>query len=141
MASLPTDAEAPTGRGETILVVEDEPAMLALVARILRGSGYEVLEASTAEKALSLAASRDFHLLLTDSVMLVMSGRQLTAQIRDIRPGRPVLFMSGYSLDTLLRQEVFEDGVALLHKPFNRATLLTKVRGALAFATDSQRFS
>ena len=139
VADAHADAEAPAGRGETILVVEDEPAMLALIARILRSSGYHVLDASTAEKALSLASDHDFELLLTDSVMPVMSGRQLTEEIRDIRPGRPVLFMSGYNEDSLSRHQVVEAGVALLQKPFNRDTLLTRVRDALAAAGDASR--
>ena len=83
---------APRGGGETILVVEDEPAVLELTARILRQSGYAVLEAATFQDALAQAAGHDFQLLLTDSVMPHMSGSTLAGRVERAatRPARPL---------------------------------------------------
>jgi PAS domain S-box-containing protein len=120
-----------TGHGETILVVEDEPAVLELTSRILRQGGYAVLEATTFQEALSLAASHDFQLLLTDSVMPEMSGSVLAKRISQLRPGRGVLYMSGYSEGVLSPQRLLDDGVTLIQKPFDRRTLLEKVSAAL----------
>ena len=87
-SAAPEGPALPQGQGETILVVEDEPAVLELTSRILRQGGYNVLEAATFHEALSLATSHDFHLLLTDSVMPEMSGSMLAERINELRPGR-----------------------------------------------------
>ena len=131
-ATTPSPAMSyPRGNGETILVVEDELAVLELTSRILRQEGYEVLEAGTFEDALAIAAARDFDLLLTDSVMPSMSGRVLAQQVLDLKPGRAVLFMSGYSAGVVVPQGVLDIGAILLQKPFDRRTLLTSVQAAL----------
>jgi signal transduction histidine kinase len=119
------------GQGETILVVEDELDVLELTSRILRQGGYEVLEACTFERALHLAASTDFQLLLTDSIMPHMSGRVLAARVAELRPGTAVLYMSGYSEGVLNPERALPDGVALIQKPFTARTLLEYVRNAL----------
>jgi CheY-like chemotaxis protein len=121
----------PQGRGQTILVVEDEPAVLELTSRILRQGGYHVLEAATHQEALSLAAKHDFQLLLTDSIMPDMSGSELAERIDGLRPGRGVLFMSGYSEGALSARRLLDDGVTLVQKPFNRRTLLDSVSASL----------
>jgi K+-sensing histidine kinase KdpD len=77
------------GRGETILVVEDEPAMMEVTARILRRHGYSVVEATTGPEAIALATESAVRLLLTDSVMPQMSGRDLAERIRGLRPSCP----------------------------------------------------
>jgi CheY-like chemotaxis protein len=130
--ALPDIAIGVRGNGETILVVEDEAAVLELTSRILRQSGYSVLEAETFEAALSLAAANDFQLLLTDSVMPHMSGRLLAQKIDALKPGRPVLFMSGYSEAVVLSRGLVTDSAALIQKPFDRQTLITRVRAAIA---------
>ena len=131
--AAPTDGAVPeaAGNGETILVVEDEPAVLELTSRILRQGGYTVLEASNFEDALSLAQANDFQLLLTDSVMPHMSGRMLAQQIDILRPGRAILFMSGYSEGVVVPQDLLDRGAPLIQKPFDRQTLITRVQAAL----------
>jgi two-component system, cell cycle sensor histidine kinase and response regulator CckA len=120
-----------SGSGETILVVEDDPAVLALTSRILSHNGYSVLEAGAYEEAISLADTHDFDLLLTDSVMPEMSGRMLAERVKELRPDRPVLYMSGYSPGVLGPHRILEDGAALIQKPFNQRELLEKVHAAL----------
>ncbi|HUY30155.1 MAG TPA: PAS domain S-box protein [Acidimicrobiales bacterium] len=120
------------GGGETILVVEDEPAMLEVTARILRRAGYETLEAATAAEAVALASVHDFHLLLTDSVLPKGTGREVTDEIAQFRPGRPVVFTSGYSEDVLARRRILAQGATVLQKPFSATLLLDTVRDALA---------
>jgi CheY-like chemotaxis protein len=122
----------PRGNGEDVLVVEDEEAIRQVAARILRRNGYSVVEAASAEEALKLAFARDFSLLLTDVVMPGMSGPELAKQLRARSPELPVLFMSGYSQGTLSPQQLLDDGVALLQKPFDERKLLVKVGSVLA---------
>ncbi|HEY2982852.1 MAG TPA: response regulator [Jatrophihabitantaceae bacterium] len=117
-------------------MVEDEPATLELTARMLRRNGYAVLEAAGYEQALSLAAEHDFQLLLTDSVMPLMAGRDLANQIGELHPGRPVVFMSGYSDGVTGPQGVLDHGVMHLQKPFDEQTLLDSVNRALGRPSD-----
>jgi DNA-binding NtrC family response regulator len=90
------------------------------------------LEAATFPEALSLATSHDFHLLLTDSVMPEMSGSALAEQVSVLRPGRRVLFMSGYSEGVLSPQRLLDNDMTLIQKPFSRRTLLETVSAALS---------
>jgi two-component system, cell cycle sensor histidine kinase and response regulator CckA len=142
LPALPEAVEAPTptpdprahaGRGETVLVVEDEPAVMKVTTRMLRRNGYTVLEATSGPEALTLARERELHLLLTDSVMPKMSGRDLAAEVHKLRPGLPVLFMSGYSRGVLAHQDNLAnaDDHALIQKPFTESALLERVRRAL----------
>jgi two-component system cell cycle sensor histidine kinase/response regulator CckA len=126
-------AASPVGgeRETTILVVDDEPAVLAVTARILRKYGYATLEAGTHEKALSLATSQDFQLLLTDSVMPGMSGVTLAERIAEFKPGVPVLHMSGYDAGTLSPERIRDGELAFLQKPFTAQALLDKVHAVL----------
>lgn len=120
--------------GETVLLVEDEPAILKLGRRILTGLGYTVLTAGTPGEALELAKehSGEIHLLLTDVVMPEMNGRDLADRLRAVRPGMRCLFMSGYTANVIAHQGVLDEGVQFLEKPFSRDTLAAKVREALA---------
>ena len=129
----PAPDAPPAGRGhaKTILVVDDEPAMLRSTVQILRNSGYYTLEAGTGAEALSLASSHDFQLLLTDSVMPPMSGAELAELIRELKPGVPVLYMSGYNAETLSRQRTADATFTLLEKPFSAETLLETVHATL----------
>ncbi|MBI5531331.1 MAG: PAS domain S-box protein [Deltaproteobacteria bacterium] len=114
---------------ETILVVEDNAAVAALVSTVLRERGYVVLQASDGDQALELLRSRgidDVDLLLTDRVMPVMSGPMLALRLRERSPNLKVLCMSGYD-DAGVEGEQLE----LLKKPFTPAELLARVRGAL----------
>jgi signal transduction histidine kinase/ActR/RegA family two-component response regulator len=121
-------ALAARGRGETILVVEDQPAMLKLTCRLLEANGYRVIAAPGPEDALRLAAGHDFDVLLTDLLMPETSGRELAERIERVRPGRPVLFMSGYGEELLGSQRMIPEGAAFLPKPFSEHTLLGKLQ-------------
>lgn len=118
------------GRGETILVVEDDEDLLEITSRLLRGAGYSPLGASNPSAALELAARQDFDLLLTDLVMPEMFGHALADRIGVLRPGRAVLFMSGL-VDGTRHQGVLEDGAAFILKPFDPTELLEAVQAAL----------
>jgi two-component system cell cycle sensor histidine kinase/response regulator CckA len=126
------DAGRATGT-ETVLVVEDDAALRILVRETLEQAGYKVLEGTTPHHALSLAASHpgNIHLVLTDVVMPGMSGRDLREKLKDVRPGSPVAFMSGYTDETIGQLGLLEPGVHFLRKPFTSDRLLGKVREAL----------
>ena len=122
------------GRGtETILVVEDEPAVLALSQRALEAHGYVVLAASDATTALRLVERHGgtIHLLLTDVVMPGMSGRDLADQLAARRPGTRVLYMSGYPGDAVVQHGELQPGASFLQKPFSADGLARKVRDVL----------
>ncbi|MGH9278907.1 MAG: ATP-binding protein, partial [Acidimicrobiales bacterium] len=133
-AEAPAVAEAGAGRGETILVVEDDPGVLHMTSRILRENGYEVLEADGFAMAMELAATHEFQMLLTDSVMPHSSGGSLAELITAEHPGLPVLYMSGYGDGVLGPTRVIPDDAQLLRKPFTRRMLLEKVRALSATA-------
>ncbi|HQQ76139.1 MAG TPA: PAS domain S-box protein [Thermoanaerobaculia bacterium] len=117
---------------ETVLVVEDEPAVQALAAAILRRRGYTVLVAESGSKALDLVESdpRPIHLILTDLIMPGMNGRELATRMRALRPSIKVVFMSGYAADAA--PHLAEIGASgFLPKPFSENALVTKVREVL----------
>ena len=129
----PELARAPGLRGghETILLVEDDPAVGAVAARVLREAGSRVLHAQRGAEALTLAAEEPPQLLLTDVVMPGLDGRQVADAVGRAHPGTRVLFMSGYTEDAIVRHGVVEAGVQFLPKPFTPAGLLTRVREVL----------
>jgi PAS domain S-box-containing protein len=118
---------------ETILFVEDEHSVRELVRDYLVGAGYCMLEASDGIQALKVAASHPgpIHLLITDVVMPHLSGPELATKLSSERPGLKVLFISGYTDDTVFRHGVLEGGVAFLQKPFNLKALSQKIREVL----------
>lgn len=118
---------------ETILVVEDEPGIRALVRKILRREHYIVLESGTAEEALAVAAAHTgtIHLLLTDVVLPQMGGRELAERMRATSPSLDVLYVSGYTDDEAVRMGAFPPGSKFLQKPFTLGALVGKVREAL----------
>lgn len=125
-------SEIPRG-SETVLLAEDQVAVLALNRRLLETLGYTVLAADSPAKALDLARSftGEIHLLLTDVVMPGMSGRDLQRALAADRPGIKCLFASGYAADVIAHHGVLDVGVAFLQKPFSRKDLARKVREAL----------
>ena len=124
---------AVSGHGETVLVVEDEPMILDLACRVLRGHGYTVLRAPGGDEAIATAAAHDapIHLLLTDVVMPRMGGPALAERLLAERPGLRVLYVSGYTEGDIVRGRVLQRGVHLLEKPFTPRQLLERVRLAL----------
>lgn len=130
--ATPPPAVDVRSRGETLLVVEDEPAVLQLVVRMLRRNGYSVIAAPTGTQALALAAEHDFDMLLTDVVMPEISGLELAERIRQLRPAASILFMSGYSPDLFGGKRDMAEGITLLQKPFTEQALLEGIRTAMA---------
>jgi signal transduction histidine kinase/ActR/RegA family two-component response regulator len=125
---------APPQRGtETILLVEDEAQVRAIVKRTLERGGYAVLSASGPEEALRLCETSllQIDLLLTDVVMPQMNGRELAERVRVLRPAIKTLFMSGYTDDAILRHGVLDEGVPFLQKPVTPSNLTRKVRETL----------
>jgi PAS domain S-box-containing protein len=120
--------------GETILVVEDEKAVRDLTVRILQQLGYTILTASSGAEALAISQSHagPIDLLLTDVVMPNMSGRQLADKLQASRPDTKVLFLSGYTENTVVHHGVLDAGVEFLPKPFSRENLSRKLREVLA---------
>jgi PAS domain S-box-containing protein len=118
---------------ETILLVEDNPGLRMLAARVLGPAGYTVLEAVTGEEALRLMEQHEgpVHLLLSDLVMPGMGGGKLAERLAQSYPGMKVLFMSGYTNDAVVRHGLSEGQVAFLGKPFTVVALLDKVREVL----------
>lgn len=126
------DAEPLHGR-ETILLVEDEPAVRGLVHETLRLHGYTVLEARHGIEALMTGAKHQgpIHLLLTDVVMPQMSGPEVAEKIQIVRPGIKVLYMSGYPDHPIFEQGVISREASFLPKPFTPNVLAKKVRDIL----------
>ena len=118
---------------ETVLLVEDVPAVRDVVHRVLAGSGYTVLDAVDGPSALARAASHrgPLHLLLTDVVLPGLSGRELAEQLKPSRPELKILFTSGYTDDAVTRRGVFGSDVSFMQKPFTPETLARRVREVL----------
>lgn len=116
---------------ETILLVEDEDIVRAFARRLLTDKGYVVLEADSGERALELASTSAFDLVLTDVVMPGINGRELCEQLRRTQPKLRCLFMSGYAEDVIVYQGALEPGRHLVHKPFSAVELSRAVRRTL----------
>jgi two-component system cell cycle sensor histidine kinase/response regulator CckA len=124
---------APAGRGETILLVEDEAAVRQLAERVLSKAGYSVVATAGGEEAIQRAheLSGGLDLLLTDVVMPGLSGPEIAEQVSALHPRVRVLFTSGYSDEAISRHGVLKPGVSLLEKPFSVEALLERVRRTL----------
>jgi PAS domain S-box-containing protein len=129
---VPATADTgPAGGSETILLVEDEASVRDLAQRMLEGSGYRVLSAASGSEALQFCATTDEHLdlIVTDVVMPEMRGVEVAQRVARIRPGLHVLFMSGYTDNTI--DPSLSGSVLFLQKPFTLAEFLAAVREAL----------
>jgi CheY-like chemotaxis protein len=139
-----TEAEAPSGESwqetrvlpdgsETVLLVEDDDAVRTLSRSVLEMSGYTVLEANGGRDALRICEQHGgpIQMVITDIVMPEMGGRILAQQVSALRPGIKVLYVSGYTDDTVIRHGVLEAGTAFLQKPFTPVALASKVRDVL----------
>ncbi|MEE9913699.1 MAG: response regulator [Deltaproteobacteria bacterium] len=125
--------ETPVGHGETVLVVEDELALLTIDKIMLDRLGYRVLTAGTPGDAIRIAAENagGIHLVLTDVVMPEINGRELALRLQSLAPGIKILFMSGYTADVIARRGVLDEGVNFIQKPFSMKDLAVKVRDVL----------
>ena len=117
----------------TVLVVDDEPSIRRLVIDTLEPLGYTCLEAASAAEALAVARATpgEIHLLLTDVVMPGMNGKELAAALRAERPGVEVVFMSGYTENTITSHGVLDPGVQYLPKPLTPTQLAEKIHRVL----------
>jgi PAS domain S-box-containing protein len=124
---------SPRSGHETVLLVEDESAVLRLSKIVLERFGYVVLTAATPGEAIELFDSHQgtVHLLVTDVVMPEMNGRELAARLRASSPELKTLFVSGYSASALAPRGVLDEGVHFLQKPFSLEDLAASVREAL----------
>jgi CheY-like chemotaxis protein len=118
---------------ETVLVAEDEEGVRRLVRLVLEGKGYTLLEARDGAEALGIAERHPgpLHLLVTDTVMPEMNGRELSQRLLRSRPGVKVLYASGYRGDVVAHHGALDPGIAFLQRPFTPLALLWKVREVL----------
>ena len=123
---------APVGL-ETILIVEDELAILNMASTLLSKQGYTVLSANTHQEAIRLAKENagEISLLITDVIMPEMNGKDLAQKLLSLYPQLKKLFMSGYTADAIAQHGVLDEGVNFIQKPFSLAALATKVREVL----------
>ncbi len=128
-----TAAEIRPEGTETILVVEDEPVIRRLTARILGDAGYHVLVANDGEEGLRTVeqATDTIHMLLTDVIMPHMGGRELVSRVRKLRPDIRVLYVSGYTDGAIENMGFIEPGINFLQKPFSPIALMKIVRRIL----------
>jgi PAS domain S-box-containing protein len=134
VAVTPSDQAKQAPRGtETVLLVEDAPAVRAVTRQVLDRLGYTVLEAPDGKSAVHVATKHQgtIHLLVTDVVMPELGGRQLVERLIALRPDLKVLYVSGYTDDAVVRHGVLEAGIAYLQKPFTPDILARKVREVL----------
>jgi PAS domain S-box-containing protein len=135
--TAPAVAAAPPGRGEMVLVVEDDEGVREMTRRVLEDAGYRVLEAADGQAALELL-ERDgapVRLVLTDVVMPGMGGRELAERLAALRPGMPLLYTSGYTDGEIARRGLLEPGAAFVQKPFAPDTIARIVRERLDAAS------
>ena len=118
---------------ETILLVEDESALRTIMGAALRKHGYAVLEATDGAHALAVAEGHlaPIALLVTDVIMPRLNGRELAERLAPIRPRMRVLYVSGYTADTLGKHGILDGAPAYLQKPVTPAVLAAKVRAVL----------
>jgi two-component system, cell cycle sensor histidine kinase and response regulator CckA len=127
---------------ETIIVAEDEDGVRSWISRVLREQGYTVLEARNGEEALRLFAEHgaDVRLVLTDLVMPGTDGREVGERVAIRAPDVPVLYMSAYTEDEIIRRRLLTPSVTLLQKPFSPWQLAQRVRTAIDSAARGSHF-
>ena len=132
-AEAPAPAAFSAPGKETVLLVEDEPSILAIAQAMLSKLGYHVLPAASPGAAIRLAQTYNgiIHLLVADVVMPEMNGRDLAKNVLALHPDVKRLFMSGYTADVVAHHGVLDSGVHFLEKPFTMATLSAKLREVL----------
>ncbi|MBN2163891.1 MAG: PAS domain S-box protein [Pontiellaceae bacterium] len=120
------------GRG-TIMLVEDEPAILRMTNRMLTSVGYEVIATSSPKEAIELAETycEKIDMLMTDVVMPEMNGRDLARAVLSLKPDLKVLYMSGYTANVIAHHGVLDEGINFIQKPFSRTDLSEKVTSVM----------
>ena len=123
----------PSSRGETVLIVEDEPEFMDMTKMMLENLGYRVLTAGTPGQAIALAGEHasEIQVLITDVIMPEMNGRDLAELLESICPSVKVLFMSGYTANVIVHQGVLDEGLNFLQKPFSVKDLAVKLQNML----------
>jgi PAS domain S-box-containing protein len=123
----------PRGRGEIILLAEDEAALARLLGQALKENGYEVLSSSSSDEAVRIAQERPLlHLLLTDVIMPgSIPRKEMDERLLALHPGLQIIHMSGYTDEAIAQQGVLRPGCRFLAKPFSITRLLQMVRGTL----------
>jgi PAS domain S-box-containing protein len=124
----------PVGGVETILFVEDEDSLRKMVVRMLDDRGYSVIDANNGKEAIELLYQSDqptIDLLVTDVIMPEMGGKELSMKLQKRYPKMKVLYISGYTDNSIVHHGVLDEGVAFLQKPFSPETLTEKIRAVL----------
>ena len=125
-------ADVPRGRGQRILVTEDDADVRAYIVQTLGDLGYEVIQAADGPTALEILSRQPVDLLLTDIVMPGMNGRVLADEARTRIPTLKVLFMTGYSRNAIVHHGRLDPGVSLIQKPFSQIALAQQVERQLS---------
>lgn len=129
----PRRAEPLSGDGERVLLVEDDPQVRILVKAVLEELGYEAVEATDGRAALAeLEDNREFDLMISDVGLPGMNGRQLADLARELQPGLPVLFMTGYTPNAAERNAFLAPGMTMITKPFTLDALAAALQAVLA---------
>lgn len=125
--------DAARGPGATILVVDDDDGVRRISRRMLERAGYDVIEAATGPEALDVAANHEgpIDLMVVDVLMPGMTGNQASHHLRELRPGVPILCISGHPEDEAVRYGVAGRGAAFLQKPFTFDQLAEAVRSLM----------
>jgi DNA-binding response OmpR family regulator len=123
----------PAGKGETIIIVEDELQVRKSMKLILQDNGYKTIEAENGEDAVrKFKENKDtVSLILLDVIIPVKNGKETYEEIKGIEPGVKVIFMSGYTDEIISSKGILEEGLNLISKPINPATLMRKIRELL----------
>lgn len=132
-AEIPREQDFPGGGSETVLLVEDEDIVRFIGAEILKKLGYNLMQAASGKEALELIAGYkgQIHLLLTDLMMPGMTGRELAERVAEIRPETKILYTSACADDVIAGQEIADQGLNFLAKPFSVESLAAKIRQVL----------
>lgn len=129
--NLPPVEDIGSGK-ESILIVEDEPDILAVVKNILESRGYSAHAALTPSEAIRKASEyHEIRLLLTDVVMPEMNGSELAQKLKSMIPGLKIIFMSGYTADIVAGRGVLDDDITFIQKPFSVENLIRAVEKTL----------